>query len=68
MIFLIIQHDFDNMENSNSMARESKILGYTTSREEATEVIKPLKKNTYKGWNGESYPFYQIQETEAMGD
>lgn len=56
------------MENSNSMARESKILGYTTSREEATEVIKPLKKNTYKGWNGESYPFYQIQEIEAMGD
>ncbi len=73
-MFLITEHNCDNMENYNPIV--STILGYTTTKEVALEVIEGLKANTkrYWGWmewfDGDSrdrtYPKWSIKQVECL--
>lgn len=60
-IYLIIKHDFDNLENHQPHYEE--ILGYAETLSGATASVKTLEITTpkYKGWDKETYPKFAIK-------
>lgn len=67
-MILIKRHGFDNMENRD--AEYETIMGYAVTEEEANKYIaEKLKTETkYKGWDGNTYPFYSKTVIYEVGD
>jgi hypothetical protein len=64
-IYVIEQHDFDNMENH--YPEYQKIYGYTSLKSRANVMVSELdKKKKYKGWDGKFYPQYKIIEVDEI--
>ena len=53
---------FDNSENRLGEAKYNDIIGYCNSFDEAANFIKSISdKYTYRGWDNEEYPWYEIK-------
>jgi hypothetical protein len=65
-MFIVIQYDFNNMEDDLGFAKCSNILGYKKSYNEAYQYICELDSNYYKGWDGMTYPHYDIKEIKEI--
>ncbi len=65
-MYLIIKHDFDNMENKDPWFNE--IVGYTEDEIGAikyiNEIIKDIKQ--YSGYDGSMYPYYTKRYIEKL--
>jgi len=62
-MYLIKKIDFDNYENEIDCAILDSIIGVLQTEEAAIEyIIEALRKvETYKGWDGNEYPYYEKQ-------
>lgn len=63
-MYLIIKHDFDNLENYNP--HYTTIVGYIEGELDADIWIQKQDKEQYKGWNGEMYPYYTKHKIEEL--
>ena len=74
-IYLIIKHDFDNLENRD--AHEISHYGYIESEELAKEFIENYNSSAlyssnnvwckkYKGWDKKIYPYLSYKEIEKI--
>lgn len=65
-MYIIIKHDFDNMENQEPWFQE--IVGYVDDEVSAikwiNDTIKDLRQ--YKGWDGGMYPYYEKKFIEKL--
>ncbi len=75
-IYLILQYSFDAMENNNPWY--SRILGFTTTLEEALDTIQKLEDANdyadqngkrwpkYDGWDGKRYPYWAFETVKKI--
>lgn len=64
-MFVIIQHDFDNMENYTP--HFESVIGYIKDELDADAWIEAQKDNVkYKGYDGKMYPRYTKQKIEKI--
>lgn len=65
-MYLIIKHDFDNMENHEPWLQE--IVGYVEDELSAIRWINETTKSLrqYKGWDGSMYPYYEKRFVEKI--
>ena len=66
-IFLIIKHDFDNLENNSAQAHIKQIIGYVESEEQAKveiEILEIKPHYSFRGWDGNMYPYWTIEKIE----
>lgn len=54
------------MENSLGNAIYKESIGYKTDEDEAKKWICKQPQKTFKGWDGEYYPYYVIMELEEI--
>lgn len=60
-MILITKKEFNNDENYIHKARSIEFLGYCSDQTAVLEYLKDKEEGTYKGWDGERYPQYDIQ-------
>jgi hypothetical protein len=67
-VYMITKIDFDELENRISTALYSKILGYKVTEQEAEEYVREhkTKYDTYRGWDENIYPKYNISELNKL--
>ena len=65
-MYLIIKHDFDNMENHDPWFQE--IVGYVDDEVSAIKWINETTKDLrqYKGCDGGIYPYYEKKFIEKL--
>lgn len=63
-MYLIIKHDFDNMENHNPYY--TTIIGYIKDELDADVYCMSQNYEQYKGWDGKLYPYYTKQKIEKI--
>lgn len=64
-MYLIIKHNFDNMENHNPEYTE--LVGYIKDELDADAWIESQGDiELYKGWNGMMYPYYTKQKIKKI--
>lgn len=63
-MYLIIKHDFDNMENHNP--DYTTVIGYIKDELDADAWMKSQNHKHYKGWDGKMYPYYTMQKIEKI--
>ncbi len=63
-IFELFYNGFDNLENREPYY--SKSLGVFKSLKKANEALltESKKNKKYKGWDGETYPKFKIEEKQ----
>ena len=67
-MYLIIEHDFDFLENNIEDARIKSIVGYTDEEIEALHWISSKMRDTkrVKGYDGIMYPWYEEKFVEKL--
>ena len=63
-MYLIIKHDFDNMENRAPWY--TTIIGYVENELDADVWIKSQNNKKYKGWDSKMYPYYTKEKIERV--
>ena len=65
-MYLIIKHDFDNIENQHPWFEE--IIGYVDDEISAIQWINAIRKDLhqYKGYDGSTYPWYEKRYVEKL--
>lgn len=63
-MYLIIRHDFDNMENR--YPERTKIIGYIKDGLDADAWCMSQNYEQYRGWDGKLYPYYTKQKIEKI--
>lgn len=63
-MYLIIKHDFDNMENYNP--DYTTVIGYIKDELDANAWIESQNDKQYKGWDGAMYPYYTKEKIEKI--
>lgn len=67
-MYLIIEHDFDSLENNIEEARVKNIVGYADGEVEAVHWISDKMRDTkqFKGYDGVMYPWYEKKHIEKL--
>lgn len=63
-MYLIVKHDFDNMENYNP--DYTTIIGYIKDELDADTWIKSQNDKQYRGYDGEMYPYYTKENIKKI--
>lgn len=63
---IIIEHNFDNMEND--YPNSSNIVGYVEDEINSSKWIENKMKDIkqYKGWDGDMYPYFSYIKVEKL--
>lgn len=59
-MLLITKTDFINEENNRYTAIVKEPVGYCYTQSEVIEYLTDKEEKTYKGWDGNKYPLYDI--------
>lgn len=63
-MYLIVKHDFDNMENYNP--ERITIIGYIKDGLDADAWCMSQNYEQYKNWNEKTYPYYTKHKIEKI--
>lgn len=65
-MYIIIEHNFDNMENH--YPNSSNIVGYIEDEINVSKWIKNKMKGIkqHKGWDGNMYPYFDYMKVEKI--
>lgn len=63
-MYIVIKHDFDNMENYTPHI--SKVVGYIRNKVRADAWIKSQNDKQYKGWDEKIYPYYTKEKVRKL--
>ena len=65
-IYLVVLHDFDNMENTLCKAQANTIVGWSMDPDMAQDWINQQSPVRFKGWDGVTYPYWTISEVSEL--
>lgn len=65
-MYIIIEHNFDNMENN--YPNSSNIVGYVEDEINASKWIENKMKDIkqHEGWDGDVYPYFSYIKAEKL--